>query len=623
MSSRGFLGALVLLACDRSTPAAPDGGAGAAAMPVVVAPVARDEPAEPAAATAPLGTPIVLVTDPAALAMVEAAGWSLAAAGFGIAAAENAVLARDPHWRSIVRTITDDVAALADGDAKAGVGLRFTHRLFDVRWLESERAWFELVGVVNRIDRRVFHPGTCGETRLVYRLAHRATQVRQEVRSRLPMTVNVVLWQADDGQGCRTVAQRWLAPEGADVAQHLLADDGPLAAARRGVAGLESIEIDVQTSRWPGTIRPDLGGHATYLLRVFHRDAKRMTAAPLENTPDVAKILGSKRASEQLMEWLRAPATLDAIDRGTAKLPDELSARSSESFTPRGLARLGNRPFSQLLVARQLAELPLADRESIATPAALLRRLDALTCAGCHQSRSIAGFHLLGDEPSDPDRVDALQVGASPHLLGDLERRRAYVLALARGEAPDELRPLADRDPTPGAYGSRCGLGDPGFAALACNDGLLCTAIDDTELGTCLPKTPGAGDACELGTMKTQRDPRRDRVRHADPLVCDRDGVCDGNDVGFPSGMCVVACERMTDDEACGGIVQLKAFNDCLSAGRPFADCVRKSANPAALRACDAEHACRDDYICARAGERGVCMPPYFLYQLRVDGHPA
>jgi hypothetical protein len=29
----------------------------------------------------------------------------------------------------------------------------------------------------------------------------------------------------------------------------------------------------------------------------------------------------------------------------------------------------------------------------------LLRRLDQLTCLGCHEARSIAGFHLLGEDP--------------------------------------------------------------------------------------------------------------------------------------------------------------------------------------------------------------------------------
>lgn len=615
----------LLAACGHPSSSLPEDAGVVAAPPAAVADTPG--PAAPAVVPPDSRAAIVLVTDPAVLATIEAGGWSLAQAGFGIAAADNAALAQDPYWRAIVRTITADVTAVGAGDDKAGVGLRFVHRLFDVRWLESDRAWFELVGVANRLDRKAFHPGTCGETRLVYRLAHRAKQYREEVRSRLPMTVNVVLWQADDGAGCRTVARRWLAPPdttGAALAQHLLADDGPLAVAQREPSGLKAIEIDVQSSRWPGTIRPDLGGHASYLLRVFHRDARRrtMVAAPLENTPDVARLRGSKRDREALLQWLRDPATLAAVDAGTAKLPDDLSARSVESFTPRGLARLGNRPFSQLVAARDVADLPLGDRTHIATPAALLRRLDALSCVGCHESRSIAGFHLLGDEPHDPDRVDALQVGASPHLLGDLPRRRAYVEALARGDTPDDVRPLPDRDPHPGAYGSHCGLGDAGFAPLRCDEGLVCTAIDDPELGTCLPPTRGAGDPCEIGPVITQADPRRDRIRKPVRTTCERDGVCDGNAVGFPGGMCAVACASAGEGEACGAIPALKPFNDCLSSGRAFATCMRETANPAAMRACDTDRACRDDYICARAGDAGVCMPPYFLYQLRVDGHP-
>jgi hypothetical protein len=618
---------LVALGCGRPTQAVPaDATAESkpAAAPTEPTREGATKPPSEVASAPVVGEPVVLVTDPAALARIEQAGWTFSATAFGVEAADNAALAKDAHWRSIVRTIGDDVAALASGDPKAGVGLRFTHRLFDMRWLESERAWFELVGVVNRLDRRVFHPGTCGETRLVYRLAHRGKTryAREEVRSRLPMTVNVVLWQADDGAACKQVAERWLVADATEVATRLLADDGPLAATRRGTAGLKSIEVDVQTSRWPGTIRADLGGHATYLLRVFHREAKAMVAAPLENTPDVSRMLASKRDRESLLAWLREPATIEAVDRGTVLMPESFAATVSESFTPRGLARLGNRPFSQLVSVRELGDLALADRTHVKTPAALLRRLDELTCAGCHQTRSIAGFHVLGDEPADADRVDALQVGASPHLLGDVSRRRSYVAALARGDAPDETRPLADTDPAPGAYGSHCGLGDEGFAALRCADGLVCTQIDDAELGTCLPAARGAGDPCELGKLKTFGDPTRDRIRLDDVLPCERDGVCDRNNVGFPAGMCVVACGRMTADEACGGIPQLKGFNDCLSAGRNFAECVRDNASPAAMRACDTDHACRDDYICARAGERGVCMPPYFLYQLRVDGHP-
>ena len=45
-----------------------------------------------------------------------------------------------------------------------------------------------------------------------------------------------------------------------------------------------------------------------------------------------------------------------------------------------------------------------------------------------------------------------------------------------------------------------------------------------------------------------------------------------------------------------------------------------------------AAQACRDDYVCAQVAQPsgplfasdsgGACMPPYFLFQMRVDGHP-
>ena len=56
--------------------------------------------------------------------------------------------------------------------------------------------------------------------------------------------------------------------------------------------------------------------------------------------------------------------------------------------------------------------------------------------------------------------------------------------------------------------------------------------------------------------------------------------------------------------------------------GHPLlADGIRRLV--AGLRACDAATPCRDDYLCVRldAG-RGACIPPYFVFQMRVDGHP-
>ncbi|MER8377073.1 hypothetical protein, partial [Mesorhizobium sp. M1406] len=56
----------------------------------------------------------------------------------------------------------------------------------------------------------------------------------------------------------------------------------------------------------------------------------------------------------------------------------------------------------------------------------------------------------------------------------------------------------------------------------------------------------------------------------------------------------------------------------------------REFTKTAGLRACDKAHPCREDYICtagyddlveAKAG-KGTCIPPYFIFQFRVDGHP-
>jgi hypothetical protein len=87
--------------------------------------------------------------------------------------------------------------------------------------------------------------------------------------------------------------------------------------------------------------------------------------------------------------------------------------------------------------------------------------------------------------------------------------------------------------------------------------------------------------------------------------------------------MCTSTCATLGAGAVCGKIAVLRGFNDCLARKEPFARCLADNATPAALRACDAEHPCRDDYLCARGPDGGgACIPPYFLFQMRVDGHP-
>jgi hypothetical protein len=259
-----------------------------------------------------------------------------------------------------------------------------------------------------------------------------------------------------------------------------------------------------------------------------------------------------------------------------------------------------------------------------------LRRLNDLSCTGCHQGRTVAGFHFLGIDGPQTDAVNAIAVAASPHFVLDQPRRRTYVEALAAGDVAVAARPLSVRaDRREGGFGSHCGLGNPSFAAWTCDPGLRCEAVTADSLasrtGLCLPAIPIAGSACQPAHIVHDRDPHRDRLIADRETSCGTQAVCESKQVGFPGGVCSRGCAGPVEaDETCGSIAILQTFNASLAARQPFAGCLRDNVRPALLKACDADTPCRDDFICARtASGHGACIPPYFLFQLRVDGHPS
>jgi len=587
--------------------------------------------------------PVLLVTSPAALQAAlqaaERAGagfahWMDARAGDdGIAS--NEALSRSAAWPSIAEPLRAGIARIRTRDPQAGVGIaRYPHRLFDTRWLNGREAFFELVGVVNRLDRRPFQPGACGETRLVYRLAYRAAALQ----SRLPMTVNVELRaDAPDADGsCRSAVRQWLPPAGLDDAglgRWLVSADGPLAPARIARGRLARITVNLQSVRWPSGVRPDMGGHAEYLLQAFHWSAaqRRYQAAPLENTPDVARLRQRPALRAELAAWLRRDENLRALDEGMLQIPDRFLATDAVSVAPLGLGRLANRPFAQLFKADEWQAVP--GSRTLGSPQAVLRRLDDLSCMGCHQSRAVAGFHLLGIDQARATRTftagNALALGHSPHLQDELTRRKAYVHAALAQPAPDPFRPPAGTGGSDGGFGAACGLGDAGFASWTCAQGLHCSdhGAGGSGVGTCMPDAPAVGALCEPARLASSPDPWRDRaVKQRTPQACGAQGVCEATAIGFPGGMCSGRCDPTDPQATCGRIAILDGFNRCLAAGRPFGECLAGHTRPGRLRSCSAAQPCRDDYLCAQAGDggegRGACIPPYFLFQMRVDGHP-
>jgi hypothetical protein len=536
---------------------------------------------------------IALITEPATLEIVAEEGGTLGAL-FGAPNAKDtaALVAASPRYAALVATIEADLAELATVHPAAGVGVRgHMHRLFDVRWLRSPQTRFDLVGVAPRLDR-ARPPHDCGDVRLLYRLAYDARAGGERISSRLPMTISVSLAPRpnDTANGCRADAATWRAPESsandaAAVGRWLVAG-GPLADALEP-ARVTLVLTNAQVLRIPAAALPALGGHAEYQLRAFVVDAKGvLVAAPLENTPDVARIRGDRALREELLSWLRDPTALDQIDRGVHRVPGHLLAMRASSYSPFGLARPANRAFAGLFTARELAALPLADRRTIATPAALLRRLDEATCHGCHQARSVAGFHLVGVDPPGAPAGAALAIAYSPLLAAERVRRGQLIETVATSTSADFVRPPPPAEPA-GA------------------------------------SPPQIGDACELGTLRpSARSAERDTFARAGRVECSAGLSCTAQRGGFPGGMCQARCDALPADRAVCGAIAVHPFNDCLGSGAPFSKCI-KHVRSVGLARCSDATPCRDDYVCARtpAGD-GACLPPYFLFQLRVDGHP-
>ncbi len=596
-------------------------------------PVAEGTPPRVSPSPAPSpNTPVApardLITSAQVLASLEAGPANLGTLLHGQPAANMAELARGPRMAAINRVLNRDFDADASNDKRLGVGMRHSHRQFDRTWLVGNQNHVELIGVVNRLDRRPFAPEHCGETRLIYRLAYRTNLDGEQVESRLPMTFNVVFWQDPDGeaQTCKQVGERWsIAPSvtGDALVARLSSPNGPLAPERLTAQKLKSVEVNLQSARWPAAVHPGMAGHAEYILRVFHPDGEGLVPAKLENTPDLAQLKRDRQLREELLSWLTAPAQRTDLDAGTLNVPDKFLAERATSVTPRGFARLANRPYRQLFKPKDFADYDFSGLTHVKSPLGLLRRLDGLTCNGCHESRSVAGFHLLG-EPRDPTAVlDTLAIATSPHLDGERERRSEVLAAVLAGDQPDDRRPLSEAERHQGAAGSHCGLGDRSFTHLTCDSGLVCTKLDDPELGTCLPQGAPAGAPCEVGEMAMRAHPHADRVRGAKQSSCREGAVCNRNKVGFPQGMCTATCDDLGAGERCGAIVDLLSFNLCIGQKKPFPGCIKTTAHPAGMQACGPNEPCRDDYICARSpnADGGVCIPPYFLFQMRVDGH--
>ena len=610
----GFaLAAISLAACAAADEDAGDPDADYSALSAPPRQIAVDE------------DPSMLIEHPDTLRALEQKGFDLGSRLAGAPMADNRAFAASAEGGAILAAVNADVTEAKSTDPAIGVGMAFGHRAFDARWLSSSEAHFELVGVSNRLDVRHMTPGECGEVHFTYRLAYKNAQAA----SRLPMTILVTYPQAQEGKDCSSAAARWTSiAKGSSEAKAAALAAGPLAK----LGKTNHFELNYQLVRWPAGVRTDMGGHTEYSLRAFDRSGAAIVRAPLENTP---RMNLSAAEQQELAKWVSS--NIDAIDRGTVEIPEKFLAEKSLAASPKGLARGQNRPFAVLFGTKgeRLGDANLASAALVKTKTALIRRLDTMTCAGCHQSRGLAGFHLLGIDPPSTSDVNALVDGVSPHLRELLQFRKKDLLAAAAKSMDVPHVPFAEHaGGSAGGYGTVCGLGDPGFASWTCDAQHTCSDLNGEDVGICVSKgSRKTGEACEESDVTFDANSHKDHVGTAKVLACEMPngaaGRCvrsGGDPGGFPTGMCSGSCATVGVVQGQGicGVSVPSGFNTCIGAGKPFESCI--AGGPRGFRkACDVNTPCGPDYVCSAVPNAapgvGACMPPYFIFQARVDGH--
>jgi hypothetical protein len=400
-----------------------------------------------------------------------------------------------------------------------GVGDGYDLQVFDRDRLYSARTRFVLAGIVNRMDRAFVSPASCGEIRLIYRL----TQIDATAGAvRLPMTLNVVLRAKDDSTAtthqsttCADIARRWLAMRdeplsGAPLALKLTASGSPLQWLRP--AQIMRIEINLQVGHVAKSAAHEF--RTDYLMKVFHYDAAAhsFTEARLENQIDRDRIVADADLAAEFRQWLLQPAQLGELDRGTLLIPEKYLATFAIAPTPVGFVRSKLQPEFGLVQSAGVAENgALSEHDVVAalakaatsgivlhnirSLAGFERRLNDITCAGCHQTRGIGGFHFPGVDWMVASPSNATTVPASPHFFGDQVRRRNILAAIRDGIAADYSRGFSSRPQLRGdktllgteyydGWGAHCydlrakpAANDRSFQSWTCAKGLVCQVI--------------------------------------------------------------------------------------------------------------------------------------------------
>ncbi len=550
------------------------------------------------------------------------------------------------HWKPVLLQSAQKLVALSE---KRFESIQDTYgqspRFFDPGWLQQPGVKFTLTGVILRPDKGLlFHTTAshCAELRYLFRLHYNLETEKGPRQSDLPFTLAAIaplgelaLKNTPQNEGpepdCRTALQA-------------IVESGKLPELALSVMKLPQaitdLEFNFQLARFPHDGTPGFSEQAHYglgrLERTVGKEATTWQAGTLANQVDSPSLQNDPEAKAKLWEFITQDSSQELLRKGQLEIPAEFLSTTALSATPYGLGRMVNRPFSQLF-ANGGHEHP--------NKSLLLRRLDTLSCTGCHASQSVAGFHFLGNTQANPE-APALQQMMQP-WSPYFERIQEWRRDVLKGEASE--KPFPGRA-AKGQLGEACGSfahakGNStnwscnAQAALRCELGMPQSSLFP-GLGECVPQQPRVGASCDTAVLHSdQADPFADRYVSNSGLLCGPQGlpgqICNKSTNGFPGGFCTTLCDPNRPSSpkthesgehshsTCMPVPTNGPFTACLEAGNEFRNCLEKHNTPVRMPNCQKNSDCRQGYLCARVNAGGgICAPQYFLHELAIEDHP-
>jgi hypothetical protein len=547
-------------------------------------------------------------------------------------------------------------------------------RHFDERWLRSEFGFFKLVAVVNRMDRLDITKDSCGEVRFIYRLAYQS----KTSKSTLPFFVNVVE-QYPKQASCAEFAKAW---QSGDLRKALAK-----LSFRQLESNFQSLRFTSGYMRDFGgqamymqrifrkngsILEPVALENTPDVDALLNNEALRKDFIDYLKRPENMKAIDEGTIDLDPKYLTRLSVSWSTLGRAR-----EANRPFSQVFHahPELLADLNVNTLhyikSKDAFIERLDNLSCMGCHQAGGTAGfhLLGLADPKFSQPFNRQQVGRSPHALAEESRRLAWVDASALGKEPNHFrphstspaADWSKEKPVFEKLSAGQL---CFPADD-------FANQASCGDAHGRATECRKTVSGAHV---ILGECVLKSPAAGSVCWQGDLQ---EGRKGIFAFTDQwklksAVLENKGAYScvlpqsGAPLGRMSRPCTLPEENFNVDFSKGIPDELCAnqggqgFDRCAASGDSGA-CLETKVARSMLDSCQDSRACREDYICqqfpdyqniskidyvrrkggklinlstpdkingqaiarARALGIGFCVPTYFLFNMRLDGHPS